>query len=207
MIIDPHDRSGKLPSDWRDVWSAFTALRKVAREIGEPVGGWSIEAGRRVGRRYWTMTYTFKGRHMNAYIGRTGKEAALTIKETLKGFQSVLEGEKAAQKHSKPVLTPKKINPIYDPGLVDKMKSKWDDAMKSLKDTRSVTEFREKEKYLNWFMKQKAGVLNMSMQDYLYKHPHGTLWPTPPKDKQQYEARQRELEKRIREKERHSYGY
>lgn len=201
--INPNDRSGKQPSDWRYAWDAFTALKRVARAIGEPTGSWKLEAPSGIGKglRQWKMTYSFKGTSMNAFMGTNGRQTAEAIKQLLKGYEAVLEGHRAEQRARKPLTGPSKQDPRTDPFIIQKMRELWDQGMRS-KSTQEWEQFKEAHPEVIRFMGSRAGYLPITMRQYIYNHPHGQRWPIPPQDERQLRERQYALEKEIRDKER-----
>lgn len=203
-VVTPNDRSGKLPHDWRGVWSAFSAMKSVGKAIGEPVIAWQLEAPSGVSKmldKRWKMRYTFKRKTYHAYIGITGREATKTINELKKGFDAILEGVKAEERVTKKTQNQSTPNPVYNAGEVLRAKEEWNTGITKVRDSASWEKFKEAHKRTMWIMSRKAGFLEMSMRDYLFKHPHGTTYPTPPKDQRQLDNRQREIEKMVRDRE------
>lgn len=201
ITVHPNDRTGKLPHDWRTAWSAFESLRNVGKAIGERTTLWQLEvpsgAGKFLDRR-WKLTYSFRGSVHHAYIGLNGKEAALTINELKKGFQVVLDGQLAEEKSKKPQHKKPEQLAIYNPTLVIKAKEDWNTNITKIRSDVEWQQFKKDHKFTVWLMSRKAGFLDMSMRQYLFSHPHATLYPTPPKTQQQLDNRTREVERRYR---------
>lgn len=203
LVVNPGDKSShNLPHDWRTAWDQFRVLRALGNKIGESTSGWQLEAPKGLFDRRWRLHYSFKGTLLNAYIGMNGKQAAEGIKELIKAFRMVHEGQLAGSKQPKPKEI-KKPNPVFNPIVVARMKETWDEAIVKVKDNKSAKEFEQS--FVYKFMHRRAGILPMTMQQYLYQHPHGVHWITPPKSEEQLRNRQRELENRLREKERQRY--
>ena len=207
IVITPN--APNMPADWRTPWQQFAALKEIGRKLKEPVSSWRLEAPKGFGKmldRRWSLVYTFRSQRYETYIGINGKQAAEGIREVIKGFRAVLAGHKAYEE-SKPKTVAKKapIPPIYNPGLVQKMIDEWNLAIKGIRDRDGAIAFNRDHRYMNWFMRQQAGFLEMSMRQYLFSHPHATYWPTPPRNQTEFDSRQRRLQQIVEDRERNSH--
>lgn len=196
-----------LPRDWRNAWSAFQKLRTVGRTLGEPVDSWTLHypsRTRKIVDRRWFITYTYRGTTHTAYLGINGTTSVATLNDITKGFVTILEARRAEKKARGTGNSPatQKKDPIYDDNLVSKMWSEWQVRIGKIHSTQELQTFEKQFGYLNWFMKRKAGILDMRMSQYLGTHPHARHgWITPPRTKEEYDRRQRSYEDLIRREE------
>jgi hypothetical protein len=206
IVISPNAKN--MPADWRTPWQQFDVLKNLGRKLHEPVSTWRLEAPKGFGKmldRRWTLTYTFKNHRYVAYIGIDGKQAAIGIKEIVKGFKVAVEGNKAYDESMpKPATEKKPVPPIYNPALAQKMQDEWNIAIKLVKDRRGAEAFNRDHKYMLWFMRQRAGILNMSMREYMFNHPHASYWLTPPHSEAELRRRQEQFRRIVEDKERNS---
>lgn len=198
----------KLPADWRNPYAAYQKLLSVAKALKEPVNTWKLEypsRGERLVGKGWRLSYTFSGQRYNVFIGSNGAASTQTLNELVKGFKSVLEGRRAAERHSssnKPASREEKKDPIYDRAIISKQWSEWQVLIGKIRSTQDVRDLKEKHKFLYWFMHRKAGILDMTMHEYLGNHPHARYgWTDPPRTQDEYTRRQRSYEDMVRREE------
>jgi hypothetical protein len=219
-ILNPGDNSYK-PRDWRQAYDAFAnfkrAVRNVSTKLGQPIdtSGWHLTfPGRFKGYAdpRWQLTFSrpdFKklpiydknGMHQSMdtiFIGSDGLTARKTIRELHNQYIQILLERSKYDVTTDPRKLQQQNDPRFDHNIIRRMMERWN-AMQKVK---SVGEWEENLKQnpdVIKFMNSRAGFLNMTMREYLYKHPMSHKWPTPPTTKQQLDARIRQDEAYERE--------
>lgn len=207
-ILNPGDNSYK-PRDWRQAYDAFVnfrrAVRTVSTKLRQPIdtSGWQlIVPGRFKGYAdpRWQLTFTNLDRRIETvYIGSSGLIARKTIRELHNQYIQILI-ERGTR--DKATTDPRKLQQANDPrfnhDIIRRMIERWN-AMQKVKSVQEWEENVRQNPDVMKFMNSKAGFLNMTMREYLYKHPMSHKWPTPPTTKQQLDARIRQDEAYERE--------
>jgi hypothetical protein len=207
-ILNPGTNDHK-PRDWRQAYDAFVnfrrAVKTISTRLGQPIdtSAWHIIVpGRFKGMAdpRWQLVFTnLNGHTETVYIGSDGMTARRTIRELHNQYIQILV-ERGAR--DKAVTDPRKLQQQNDPrfnhDVIKRMMNRWN-AMQKVKSVAEWEENLRQNPDVVKFMNSKAGFLNMTMREYLYKHPMSHKWPTPPTTKQQLDARIRQDEAYERE--------
>lgn len=196
-IVNPASRDPK-PADWRWAWQEFQRLRTIAAKAKIDVSQWKLEFPSRVQRIVdprWKMTYTNTQNKLDqVYLGSTGRLAGDTIKKMIPTYSELLKGRIA-----NPIHQP--TDPLFNVDSVRKAFDIWNREVAKVRSLQDQREFEARYPKLLKLMKRKAGYLDMSLQDYLTKHPHSKLFPTPPRNCEEYEERNKRYRKYMEDRE------
>lgn len=222
--INPRDDHN--PRDWRYAYNEYVKILETGRLLKEAVYLWKLHYPSRLEKirdNRWRFTYTLSdGREhktYTVYLGINGIESARTLREVHRGLLQILKTRREAELRSpraKPTGPLKPLSPVYDGIKARELLDEWNTLMKGVKSTQDYDHLMQSKRFrfLNWFMTRKAGILDMSMRTYLTSHPHAQYWPSAPKDDQEYNNRNRDLqaiidrkERNRREDEQHDRGY
>src|ERR1043166_2627061 len=166
--IDPNSYSN--PRGWRSVYSEYQRLRQMAKRLGEPTNKWQLFAPETIKERAdgsWQLRYTMLGRVTTAYIGynvRTAVSGLQHIYSTWPRYEAIetLDGEPT-----------KKVASVTDGVFVITIWMEWKEILSKVKSGEISERDLKNPKYFKlhkWLLKQRAGILPMSMQDYLSSH-------------------------------------
>lgn len=217
-ILSP--KGANLPSDWRSAYDQYQILRKLAGKLGLSPAVWKLEYPSRTAKMFdprWKMTYVdlHSKRLVTIYLGGTGSQAAATISKLIPAYKKAatpaipvkarsvptVDGKDARSvpghvinmyERLKHFLTKNNLNAPTHPGIAWKGKaSRW-----------PWKQMHDQDPKLYEFMQLRAGYLPMSMADYLWHHPHGRLFPSPPLYEKELQRRQDALSQQADQKER-----
>ena len=143
----------------------------------------------------WIMTYTWEGNTYNdIFLGIDGKSSREAIHKIIPLYREMADRKKAANRQpSKPQID----NPKWDDAKNKKWRDRYQARVKEVRDAASLRRFNEDNKNLLGYMKQRAGYLAMSIEEYWRTHPHAQMWPAPPRNKEEYEKRQKAFEREM----------
>lgn len=202
-IVDPNG-SGRMPPDWRWAYDQYRKLRQLAQSVNEPVHSWRLEfpgKGRAILDRRWRMTYSWEGQmHQDVFLGTDGRSSGRAIEQIIPVYADLVRRKKASMQQSKNDPGSRGSNPMWDNEKNKKWRDRFYAEVAKVRDLHSQREFEQRHPNLLAYMGKRAGFLEMSIQDYWGKHPHSRFWPAPPQSKEQYEARQKEYERRVKQR-------
>lgn len=203
-ILNP--RSTRNPKGWRAPYAEFQRLQGLGERLGEPANHWYLEypdSVREKLRGNWVLHYSINSTAYTAFAGYDSNDAVRALKEIYKSYprHQRVKAKSASEKG------PSKGLLLEDPHRVKTLFDEWRIAVVKVGHSMTEQEFHERYKHHQWMMSRKAGWLNMPMLTYLTSHPHAMYWPSPPKDKEEFERRNRELERIVREKESRDRAY
>lgn len=196
-ILNPGTNDHK-PRDWRQAYDAFNAFRRAVRTVstrlGDPIPTdmWAIIVPGRLKHMAdprWQMKFFHLNGHLEVmYIGSNGADAQRTIRKVHEQYIQALinRGPRSGPRNGYKQPGDARQNH----GTVQLMRDLWTEMLKA--GGRSAAAWNEQVKAhpeVIKFMGSRAGYLDMSMQDYLFKHPMSTRWPTPPRSKAELDAR------------------
>jgi hypothetical protein len=207
-VINPGD-NGYKPRDWRHAYDAFVKFRTATRTVAGRLGlnmrteQWQLEApGRFQGMAdpRWKLTFlNLDKKWETIYVGSDAFTVRNTIKELHEHYIALLRARKPLSANKTPAT--QRSDPRFDHHMVQRMRTLWDQMHKA----RSIKEWEANvaaNPTVVAFMKSRAGILPMSMQDYLYREPMSSHWPTPPRTQKEWDGRTRQEEDYQRTRER-----
>lgn len=204
-VIDPR-ASHAMPHDWRVAYDAYRRLMALARKVNEPVSTWRIEfpgKAKRIVDNSWKMTYTWRGSiYSNVFLGSDGKSSAHTIESLIPVYEKLVN--QILNNSSGQTSSSQTRSKIWDDNYNRRLIEKFNFEVVGLKTIEDHREFQRRNAKLIKFMESKVGylsTLNLTVQEYWFRHPHSRLFPSPPQDKEQYERRQKAYESYLKDKE------
>jgi len=193
--------SKQIPADWRWAWNAFQEFKSLASRSGVNTATWSLEYPSRAQRIFdprWRMRYTIPpipnhDVNRDVYLGSSGRVAADTIKMIAKDYVPLANShkEKLVQRKKMDEAAKRKTrpDPMFDPSKVREAFARWNREMKSIRSNRDMQKYLERNPNLDRLMRRKAGILDMTLSEYLTRHPHSELYPTPPRSEEELKKR------------------
>lgn len=202
--VNPQIAGHRMPNDWRWAYDQFRQLKSLAASVGEPTGHWTLEfpsRGRRILDNRWSMTYSWEGvLYEKVFLGSNGKESAKAIAKIIPLYKGMVDRKKAERAKKKaPKL--REPNPMFDNNKNREWRNRFNEAVKSVRDAESRSYFEHRNPNLIKYMKRRAGILQMSIQEYWFSHPHSNLFPAPPWNQDEFDRRQKILEAKVKQRE------
>jgi hypothetical protein len=201
-VVNPGSRK-PMPNDWRWAWQEFQRLKEIARRAKIDTSSWKLEFPTRTQKIFdprWRMTYTYRVgntiRMANIYLGSNGRVAGETIKKMIPGYEKSAVPPVPKVSKSKALTT----DPLFDPNKVRKAFELWNCKIAKVRSTQDLEAFKREYPKLYALMNRKAGFLDMSLYEYLTRHPYSSLFPAPPRSKQEHERRLKAFEKHVKDK-------
>ncbi len=204
QVLNP--RSTRNPKGWREPYAEFQKLQALGRRLGEPAHSWYLEYPTSIKERIsgnWILHYTLNCTAYSAHIGYDSNDSVRGLKEIFKSYprhERTSTNSNSDKPKSKGLL-------IFDPHKVQQLFDEWRSAVTKVGHSMTEEEFHTKYKHHSWMLRRKAGWLEMTMRTYLTNHPHAQYWPSPPRDREEFDRRNRELERIVREKESRTRTY
>jgi len=190
----------KNPKGWIRVFDAFREFRNVAGQTGEKTAGWALLYPDKFSEKFtrgWEIIYSIGGYHQTVFVGHDPQTAVLGIQEMIKTYP---KHKREPERPTTPP-TPKSYDPKYDPNYIRKMFNEWQQVIKKV--GHSISPATYERDYVPRFrlLSVRAGVLNISMREYLTNHPHAQYWPVPPTSEAELRRRTTEFERIVQQKE------
>lgn len=200
-------RATDNPKGWLSPFTEYQKLVAKATKAGEPVHSWSIQIPDTLKEKIkgvWKLAYSINGRTSVVYIGYNSETAA-------EGIKLIASRYPTFPRNRKPVTeqTPKKKSPrtdaLNDVVHIRKIVQQWQEGIAQLGSAPNSEVgqqwFDKNYRYHKQFMDQKAGILNMTMWEYIFKSGMYEYWPNPPMTKEGLAARLRDMEKAAQQRE------
>ena len=190
--------SGKKPAGWQFVFDQFNRLRAIAKKAGVNVEGWALYHPDGIKERFrhgWEMRYSITDVHQRIFLAYDAREAAKVIHSMIPLYPI---HQRTVKSEIKPVV---KRNPATDPVIISKMFEEWSVSVKKVGHSISPSEWEKVYAPKFRLLSQQAGILPMSIRQYLTNHPHAQYWPAPPTSQEQLRRRNEELQRMVREQE------
>lgn len=191
------------PPDWRWAQDAYSELLKWGTRAGEPVHQWRLDYPSRSERligKQWRLFYTEKGMTFDVYVGWDGRSVAKTIQFIIKTMKLLAQNRSSNLAsemivHDELIEKGKLRDPIYDPHFAAKVLDTWITGTRNIRTREQLNTFKREHPRLMEILKRKAGILDMSLLQYLTKHPDARYWPNPPDTIDEYYRRHPEARK------------
>jgi hypothetical protein len=196
-FLNPTDPHSPTPRGWRTPYDDFRKLRAIASAAGIDTTTWGINVPGtkdRILGKTWQLIYTPIGERTatSVSLGQDAYEATGIIKQLFRAYSQYIDSQGGFIRHDKPKASgPAKptnvvgLDSIYDPGYA----KKFMDLVKQGRIDRIPRQI----------LSQQAGVLPMSVRDYLSRSPMSILWPSPPRTDKELRTRLEYLEQREKE--------
>lgn len=194
-ILTPNGKGA--PQGWQWAQDAYNKLLSAGERAKEPVYSWELHFPTKLeGWRgvQWRLSYTVRKKPHDVYVGYDAKSAADGIMRLLPEMQAL------AKQRSNTLITEMAIrdeliaagkaeHPIYDPYFAAKLRDSWVKGTQNIRSREQFEKWKRDHKRLMDLLKMKAGILDMTMLEYLTKHPDSKWWPSPPATAEEYKKR------------------
>lgn len=187
---------GYHPRDWRYAWDEFVKLKRAVTKYKVSVIGWDLIAPSKLKKAVdprWQLRFVnINESHLsNTYLGSDGRTSAESLRQIREVYESYLRHRVTSQDSGS-------SNSDYDPRFDPKKVREFKDAYTHWPKTKAKEYETSRTKK---FMDSRAGVLNMSMREYLFNFWMSNRWPVPPQTKQELDKRIAAQEQLNRDKE------
>lgn len=206
-ILWPNGRGA--PNGWQWAQDAFSKLIRLGTRAGEPVNTWHLSFPSRMESFkgiQWRLYYTERGQPLDIFVGWDGRSVADTINRSIIPTMRRLAEARTAELNTERAIHDELIeqgkvkDPIYDSHFAKSLLDAWRKGTAQLRSREDLERFKRSNKHLMDLLNKQAGVLPISMLQYLTRHPDAKHWPNPPETKEEWY--QRHPEKRPQKKER-----
>jgi hypothetical protein len=190
-ILDP--RANNVPKgdpNWRYAYDEFRKLKALVNRHQISTAGWQIKFPKgfeKAKDNRWQIWLIWPGQESVSvhYIGHDGRSASQAIKAIRQIYQEHFDAGLHVVRPDPNPTKPK--DPREDRAFIERAFFKWSEVMKGVRSNQDWEETKKKWPKLLGFMNLKAGIIDMTMSEYLTKHPLAQLYPTPPMNQKQYE--------------------
>lgn len=192
------------PPDWRWAQTAFDELLKWGKAAGEPTLRWYLTFPSRMEKfkgQQWRLNYTEKGRTFNIYVGWDGRSVAETLQfiiKTMRKHAQLRSANLASEMviHDELVEKGEIRDPIFDSRFAAKVFDTWQRGTRNIRTRDELEGFKRSHRRLMEILGRRAGILDMSLLQYLTRHPDAKRWPNPPETDEEWFRRHPELRRR-----------
>jgi hypothetical protein len=203
-VLNP--RATNNPKNWLKPFAEYQSLLAIAIKAGEPTGSWGLQIPSTLKEKLkggWLLAYSLNGKPFVVYVGYDADSAAAGIKKIAANYPRHLRGSKAPVKK---VPKKSKPDPRKDPIWIRRIVAQYQEGIRLAHTALNAEEgerwFQKAYKAHIDFLNQRAGILNMSMRDYIFNSPMYAYWPNPPFSEEGLRNRLQEMEKVVADRER-----
>jgi len=200
--------SGAKPKNWREAYDAFVRFRNEivawSRKLGKPMPPEQFaiiipSKLRGMTDPRWQLQYIDHSNNLTTvYIGSDGLTARDSIEEIHRQYSMALYKRSrdlaTNPMGQKTVMQQGKNDPRFNHSTVERMKAKWSEMIGQAKSMQQWRDLQRANPEVVKFMKMRAGILPMTMEEYLFRYAGSIRNVVPPRSQQELDGRRRQAE-------------